>query len=287
MRQIFLFVIITIFGATIHSQNVPNNNFSVKEDTIPKKILDYANFRIYYDYNYAPEAEFPEDKVDALTLLQVGEKYTRFMDYNWFRTDSICDANVRKGNDVMNYMAEMRNALNLREFKSNIVTDRKLKQHTIQQNIVLSEKYQYQENIPTIQWNLIQGDTIIAGYNCKRATCKLYGRNYIAWYTPEIRLPYGPYQFYGLPGLICKIIDTEDNFNFTLVGLEQIKFIDPIYIWSGKNIIMSNRNEVRKIFRNYCANPAKAIMNSGKRIKIPSDVLSTIEPLPYNPIDKE
>jgi GLPGLI family protein len=34
-----------------------------------------------------------------------------------------------------------------------------------------------------------------------KATCKWFGNDYIAWYAPDIAVPFGPNIFYGLPGL--------------------------------------------------------------------------------------
>ena len=84
------------------------------------------------------------------------------------------------------------------------IIDRRQKRQIVQERVALQE-YQYEEPVPEINWILIPGDSIIAGYDCKKAACNLYGREYVAWYAPDVQLPYGPYQFNGLPGLIFKI----------------------------------------------------------------------------------
>ena len=50
-----------------------------------------------------------------------------------------------------------------------------------------------------------------------------WGRNYNAWFTVDIPRNDGPWLFSGLPGLILRIQDTEGVFQFTAVGLEQLK----------------------------------------------------------------
>ena len=66
-------------------------------------------------------------------------------------------------------------------------------------------------------WELADETKIINTITCKKAKVKFKGRNWIAWYAPEIPLPYGPMKFSGLPGLIIKITDEKEDFDFELV----------------------------------------------------------------------
>jgi len=67
------------------------------------------------------------------------------------------------------------------------------------------------DSLKLIKWNIGKGDKNVLGYACKKASCQFRGRNYIAYYTPKIAIPDGPYKFCGLPGLILEIY-SEDNF---------------------------------------------------------------------------
>ncbi|AZA58159.1 GLPGLI family protein [Chryseobacterium shandongense] len=67
-------------------------------------------------------------------------------------------------------------------------------------------------------WELADETRIINTITCKKAKVKFKGRNWIAWYAPEIPLPYGPMKFSGLPGLIIKITDEKEDFDFELVN---------------------------------------------------------------------
>ncbi|WP_315058036.1 GLPGLI family protein [Chryseobacterium indoltheticum] len=66
-------------------------------------------------------------------------------------------------------------------------------------------------------WKLLDETKIINSINCKKAEVRFKGRNWIAWYSPEIPFPYGPMKFSGLPGLIIKITDDKNDFDFELV----------------------------------------------------------------------
>lgn len=66
-------------------------------------------------------------------------------------------------------------------------------------------------------WTLIDETKVINTMNCKKATVTYKGRNWTAWYSSEIPLPYGPYKFSGLPGLIIKMSDDKNEYDFELV----------------------------------------------------------------------
>jgi len=66
-------------------------------------------------------------------------------------------------------------------------------------------------------WELADETKIINTITCKKAEVRFKGRNWIAWYAPEIPLPYGPMKFSGLPGLIIKITDEKEDYDFELV----------------------------------------------------------------------
>lgn len=73
--------------------------------------------------------------------------------------------------------------------------------------------FKFEEKHDT-KWKLINKDTLISGYSCKKAVINSLGRDWTAWYTTEIPVAFGPYKFNGLPGLIMKISDSEGTFNF-------------------------------------------------------------------------
>jgi len=66
-------------------------------------------------------------------------------------------------------------------------------------------------------WKLMNETKVINTIICKKAEVTFKGRHWIAWYSPEIQLPYGPMKFSGLPGLIIKIADDRGDYDFELV----------------------------------------------------------------------
>lgn len=289
MKQILFLFIFSWFGITISAQSIEfgKGNSSPKTDSIAKIIMEPAEYVVTYAYSFAPDPEFPEDTKDGLTILQIGKRYNRFSDYNELRFDSICDEVAHNRIGVADATPIMLGALKRSCFTEGILIDRENKKEIVQRTAGLrTKKYQYEESCPVLKWEVVEGDTIIAGYHCNKAKTRLFGRDYIAWYTPEINLPYGPYKFNGLPGLICRVTDTNNNFDFTLNGFERSRTNRPIYIWNKKDIVKTDRKTVRKIYKNFCADPVSALLSKGN-VQIPKETRATVEPKPYNPIELE
>ncbi|UFH32146.1 GLPGLI family protein [Chryseobacterium sp. C-71] len=83
-------------------------------------------------------------------------------------------------------------------------------------------KFKLTETKP-INWKISKETKIINNLKCQKATTNLYGRKWIAWFSPEIAIQDGPYKFNNLPGLIVKIEDTEKNHSFELTEIKNIK----------------------------------------------------------------
>lgn len=108
---------------------------------------------------------------------------------------------------------------------------------------VMPTYFEYEEAMNVCKWTL-RGDTSqILGYRVNQAFANYGGRNWIAWYTPDIPMNDGPYKFCGLPGLILKVYDSKEHYIFEAVSLEKLK--EPM------DIEKSNRDVVKTSRENY------------------------------------
>ena len=79
------------------------------------------------------------------------------------------------------------------------------------------------DNLPQ-QWTIIVDSVkTILEYTCHKATCSYRGRNYEAWYNPDLPVNAGPWKFSGLPGLIMSVQDTKGHYTFEIKGLMKVK----------------------------------------------------------------
>jgi len=70
------------------------------------------------------------------------------------------------------------------------------------------------------KWSLKNEIKKIGKFNCQKATIKFRGREYTAWFTQEIPVPFGPWKFQGLSGLILEVYDNDRVFHIVAKKLE-------------------------------------------------------------------
>lgn len=196
-----------------------------------KEVYDTAKIAVYYDLKYLKDSTKTDKYTEAKTLLQISDKYTKYGDYYQLALDSM---------DI--YMGKSKkNARDRQAIKTWNEAIGRINYYTVSITDLADyqTKVQFYDNLynfeysftPQIDWNLAAGDTIISDIPCKKATCSYAGRDYVAWYADNISLPYGPYIFNGLPGLIMDIRDTKGNWIFTYAGMEKAHSYRDMYLY--------------------------------------------------------
>ncbi len=115
------------------------------------------------------------------------------------------------------------------------------------------DEYSYEENL-TFNWELSNESKVIKDYNCKKATVTYGGREWIAWYTTEIAIDAGPYKFNGLPGLIVKVTDSTNSFDFEIERVQEVvkKPLKKLFYRKLEaNRIITNRSTFNTLKFNY------------------------------------
>lgn len=113
-------------------------------------------------------------------------------------------------------------------------------------------KYGYEEPANLFTWHITSKTSIVNGYTCQQATTVFRGREFIAWFTKQIPVSDGPYEFSGLPGLIVKIGDSKNAYSFELCNLAK----SPVSVANmslPKGVIPTTREKFRKGVADYNA----------------------------------
>ncbi|GFZ79627.1 hypothetical protein GCM10011531_06890 [Aquaticitalea lipolytica] len=76
------------------------------------------------------------------------------------------------------------------------------------------------DSIPKIKWKILKETKEIGSFVCVKAICNFRGRDYTAWFSLDIPLPYGPWKLQGLPGLILEAYDTDKEIFFYFKSIE-------------------------------------------------------------------
>ena len=133
----------------------------------------------------------------------------------------------------------------------------------------------YTEPLGEIQWEVSDSTKTVLGYDCVMATANYHGRDWTAWFAPDIPLQEGPWKLAGLPGLILEASESTGQHSFVATGLEASnQEIVPIYPYQQYDKM--SRIEMLRQLRNYRDNQ-NAINGAATGIQFGTDHIRTEE----------
>ena len=95
-----------------------------------------------------------------------------------------------------------------------------------EKKIVRKEKlfnsYLIEEPFPVINWKISSDTARFAGLQCQKATAHFKGRDYTAWFCPDLPFHSGPWKLNGLPGVIVDAYDDKKEVVFKFDGIEDL-----------------------------------------------------------------
>ncbi len=83
--------------------------------------------------------------------------------------------------------------------------------------------YLVEGEIERIDWKILKDTLNFSGIRAQKATTTYKGRNWIAWFAPELPFTNGPWKLNGLPGLIVEACDDKKEVQFKFAGLEKVQ----------------------------------------------------------------
>lgn len=186
-------------------------------------------------------------RVTAMYILSIDETKSFFFSEDEYISDSIIQNN--KENGERPEFKSMPDDL----LESFIVKNRNGKSITFYSNGFLENEFQFTE-IPDFEWEITKETKNILGYKTIMATGSYAGRNYKAFFTDKIAVAEGPFKFFGLPGLILEIGDTENLHHFTVKGLELAKTQKTVDLTKTK-FVKTTRGKYFELRKQFGENP--------------------------------
>ena len=176
--------------------------------------VDTARYKVTYSLKYKFHPDI-RDAYNDTRIVQIGKRSVK--DYsdiiNHF--DSLATEQVRRGADSYSNVSG-------NPWPLEIIRPVRGEKADLKYRLSMSAFFVYSDSVPSLEWNFSSEETeSIMGYDCRKATTDFAGRTYTAWFTPKIPLPFEPYKFGGLPGLILKIEDAERQFVWEAIGFER------------------------------------------------------------------
>lgn len=209
MKKLFIIVVYMFMSFTVHAQITA----PFPQDLQKKSAIDTARYKVTYNLKYK---NHPVDKnyLSDVRNVYIGKHYVRDFSDIIFHFDSLCTEASRHG-------AMTRSNIQGNPWPIELIVEGGKKADIKYRMPLQTGVLNFQQDLPQFNWKFIEGTDTIIGYPCSKATVSFAGRNYTAWYTQEIPLPFGPYKFGGLPGLILRIQDSEEQYIWEAIGFER------------------------------------------------------------------
>jgi len=183
--------------------------------------------RFYYDLTF--KANLSSDSlVNVMTILDVNNgRQSLYRDYTMVQQDSI----LREQMETMKktgVFVQMEKLIKMPVFGYRVSKRYPITKENNVEFIEGIEKklFSYREKV-SFSWTIEDETDSVLKYPAQRATMEFGGRKWIAWFATAIPIQDGPYKFCGLPGLIVRIHDAENEYRWNLTGIENLSDYSP------------------------------------------------------------
>lgn len=232
MKRILIYVIVIVFWLPL--------GVSGKKSK-PRPEYPRAEIKVSYDYFQKflyIGAEETGERTIPMTLLANG-KESKYYNTQTEYKDSLRSTPQGRAKDreyvshlAKTYSPDNRGPMDEYAYKTRLYVfkDRDANTMTIYDIGAMSEYGQYTDALDEMDWQICDSTKTVLGYECVMAQTEYHGRNWTAWFAPEIPVYDGPWKFNGPPGLILEADELSGQHSFTATGIERTDTeIVPIY----------------------------------------------------------
>lgn len=283
-----LIFLLSMFPILIYAQfNIRING----QAPAPQETLDSAVVKIGYSVFSVSDTTKRDKITEDYLILEIGSDYSKYYSDNARRRDSLINAIMQRGSANLNFSQELFKSHNIKSGgDASIIIKNLAENKLIFTGNIANSYYEYEEPLNEMQWE-IKSDTMnILTYLCQKATTTFRGREYEAWFAPDVPIINGPWKFHGLPGLILKVSDNKNEFRFECNEISQQK--SPI-TYPKNNYIKSSRKDFLKLQKKFNEDPIASLKGSmvgtNVNIQLKSPDGQPIDPekfkISYNPIE--
>lgn len=180
---------------------------------------DTAWLMVHYKFTYVRDTTNREHPYTENTVLFVGKSASNYRSYDGLIADrqfkkayAEAVASSPDGQPNINRMG-VGSVIQYFQYPG----ERKL----FTKEMMLLDQYCIEENLPVIAWQFSGDTATFGGLHCQKATCHFKGRDYVAWFCPDLPVHTGPWKLNGLPGVIVDAHDTRNEVIFAFDGVER------------------------------------------------------------------
>ena len=218
--------------------------------------------RFVYQVSYSLDSTNAGNSKNEFMELLVNDSISLFQSVNIGILDSINQELFRKGNTFGDISSAMIYRTNFTYYilKENNNLAYYLYSADFNEGLI-----SYNESITNQNWIIDNKIDTIMGLICQSASLNYGGRIWTAWFSIDIPISNGPYKFGNLPGLIVKLKDKTDTWDFTLYSIEpniskNILFNE----FPKRNIVHMDKEKLNKSLKYFEENKISIQESTGK-----------------------
>ncbi len=206
--------------------------------------LDQVNYRITYQAKQVNDTtQTPYIYRQAEMRLDIGKNVTHFYNLSQELWKQQAIQMMLSGGAI-----DLRKAEPVRCMNWQFLKNYPKKGQTLYQESWIMTTYLCIEKAETPDWQLIPDSTAtIIGYPCQLAKTNFKGRTWFAWYAEDIPVAEGPWKLCGLPGLILRAYDSQQQFHLNAIGLEDLKGKEPLKYAKPEKAEKVSQSDLAKI----------------------------------------
>ena len=288
-RILLLVIMLYLVFPSAYSQYIVAIGGGDPESPAEKRdTLAPCDIQVKYELKFMPDTlERDKFKTQTMVLRMNTKGISVYQEYGKFRSDSVIAARTRNGkiklsdtNEAIKYQTKARDNITIAKSwpeKHKIL---------VRELIGLDGTFYYTEDKTDFGWEVDFTQTKeIGGYTCHSAKGSYAGRDYQAWFTPEIPISDGPWLFCGLPGLILEVSSLDKEFLYTCMSIQA--GTGPVSLRSLDDAFKTTRERFLKAKERYKVNPAAGVAAMVEAGKLQTTMnLKNRKPRAYNPQEK-
>lgn len=205
--------------------------------------ISAQNYRFVYEYKIRTDVERKESQVTDYMNLDSDGKKSYFYNAVKYERDSVyhVDKDLKALFKSKNYDRNLGYIIEKNYSKREASLYDKYK--TV--NLVITDS-----EVP--KWSVQKEFLNINGMNCQKAVTRYKGREWEAWFSKDYPISDGPYKFSGLPGLVVRIRDLDNDHIFNMI---QVKKINSIFSFVPKSNKRMTEQEYWKLLKDDAFSP--------------------------------
>ena len=238
-----------------------------------ERVLDSCFVEVVYQRMRVTDTLKPKDDYELHDLtLRAGNKASAMYSAERKKVDSITER------DASLFLRIMMDNERFREFadKNQFMAIFKMKPEgkIINHDFFDSSSWKYEEPLDTPRWEITDSVMVIDGINCVKATADYRGREWTAWFAPEIPFNEGPWKLWGLPGLIVRAYDSKGHYRFDAKSISVMPrgYVD-YFDYSARSRLKTKRIRALKTKRNALQ---VSIADQMRQTQIPKEIIDKV-----------